>query len=29
MNDEFFVLLKFSVPEFFELEKFYVGALFK
>ena len=29
MNEEFFVCLKFSVPGFFELEKFYMGALFK
>ena len=29
MNEEFFVCLKFSFPGFFELEKFYMGALFK
>lgn len=29
MNEEFFVCLKFSVPGFFELEKFYMGDLFK
>ena len=27
MNEEFFVCLKFSVPGFLELEKFYMGGL--